>query len=54
MQTVILSVVILRYIQLCHPKSRICLHGTRSCVVVSSEYIPKVFIHHYYPDVIVV
>ena len=52
MQKIIPSLVILHYDQFCHPNLRICLHGTKSCVVVSSTYLPKLFIHHYYYGVI--
>ena len=45
---IILSLVILLYVIFCHPNSRICLHGTRSRVVVSVVYLPKVFINFYY------
>ena len=38
MQTIISLLVILRYIQFCHPKSRRYLHVTSSCVVVSAAY----------------
>ena len=31
-----------------HPNSRKGLHGTRSCVVISVTYMPKVYIFRYY------
>ena len=54
MQTIISSLVILHYDQFYHPKPRKVLHGTRSCVVVSSAYMQKLFIHHYYHGVTVI
>ena len=54
MQTIISSLVILQYYKFCHTKSRICLHGTRSCIVMSATYMPKLFIHNYYHGVIVI
>ena len=54
MQNRISSSVILLYAKLCHPNPRRCLHGTRSCVVVSVGYLPIVFIHHYFHGVIII
>ena len=34
------------------PKLKKIHKGTRSCVVVNVLYLPKVYIHHYYHDVI--
>ena len=54
MQKIISSLVILHYDQFSHPKLRRCLQGTSSCAVVSSVYLPKLFIHHCYHGVIVI
>ena len=51
-QKIISSLVILHYNQFYHPKSRICLHGTRSCLVVSAAYLRKVSIFYYYNGMI--
>ena len=40
-QTIISSLVIQQYDKLFHPKLRSCMHGTRSCVVVSVTYLGK-------------
>ena len=53
-QTIISSLVILHYDQFYHPNVRIFLRGTRSCVVVRAEYLPKLFINHYSHGVIVI
>ena len=42
MQIIISSLVILRYVQLCHPNSRRFSHGIESCVVSSSAYLQKI------------
>ena len=52
MQKIISSLVILLYDQLFHPNPRIFMYGTRSCLVVSATYLPKVFILNYYYRVI--
>ena len=52
MQTIISPLVILHYDQFFRPNLRRCLHGKRSCVVVITAYLPKLFIHHYYHGVI--
>ena len=54
MQTIISSLVILHYDQLYHPNSRKYLTSTRSFAVVSDEYLPKLFIYHYYHGVIII
>ena len=45
MKTIISSLAIILCNQFLHPNIRICLHGTRSCVVASDAYLPKLFIH---------
>ena len=54
MQKIISWLVILHHDQFFHPNLRRCLQGTKSCVVASAAYLQKLFIHHYYNDVIVI
>ena len=54
MQTIISALVIIHCVQFCHPKSRRCMHCTRSFVVVNVAYIPKISIHCLYHVVIVI
>ena len=52
MQKTIPPLVIPHYGQLFHPNLRIFINGTGLCVVVNAVYLPKVFIYHYYHDMI--
>ena len=54
MQAIISSLVIIHFDQLLQPNLRIFLKGTRSWVDVSASYLTKLFIHHYYHEVIVI
>ena len=53
-QIIISSLVILCYIAFFHPKTIIYLQGTRSCVVLIVPFLPKVWIHIYYNDGIII
>ena len=52
MQIIISLSLILFYVHYFHHNSKNCHQDTRSCVIVNVVYIPKVYIHHYYHDVI--
>ena len=50
---IIYSQVIIRYVTLFYINSKRCLHITRSYVVLSVAYLPKVYIHIYHHGTIV-
>ena len=54
MNKIISSLGIKPYIKFFHIKSRKCLHGKKSCVVVSVPYMPKLCINIYYHGGIVI
>ena len=54
MQKIISLSVILHYVHYWHPNLKKGHQDTKSCVVLSVVYLPKVYIHHYYHVVIVV
>ena len=54
MQKILSSLVILRYVQFCHPNPRRWMHGTRSYVVVIAAYLPILSIRHYCHGVILI
>ena len=50
---IISSSVILNYVHYFNPNLKKFHQDTRSCVVATVAYLPKVFINHYYHGVIV-